>query len=135
MTDHVIDASALVDALIDEAGAGAPARFLSGRPDLHMPEVAAVEVVSALRAHERAGRRSDLAAALDAFLALPAIRWRTTDDVVRRCWELRENISAYDATYVALAERLGATLVTTDDRLARAVRVHTTVRVADLGVT
>lgn len=44
-----------------------------------------------------------------------------------RIFELRANFSAYDATYVALAEALGAELLSTDDRLARAVESHTAV--------
>jgi predicted nucleic acid-binding protein len=42
---------------------------------------------------------------------------------VTRCWELRDNLKAYDACYVALAELLGATLVTTDARLSRAPQI------------
>jgi predicted nucleic acid-binding protein len=42
---------------------------------------------------------------------------------VSRCWDLRDNLSAYDASYVALAELLGATLVTTDARLCRSPQV------------
>jgi predicted nucleic acid-binding protein len=50
-----------------------------------------------------------------------------------RIFELRQNVSAYDAAYVALAERLPAALLTGDDRLARAVRTHTNVPVLPVG--
>jgi len=52
--------------------------------------------------------------------------------LVTRCWELRDNFTAYDASYIAVAEMLGATLVTTDTRLSRAPQMTCPVEVLSL---
>ena len=66
--------------------------------------------------------------ALEDYLDLPLTRHRHRS-FLGRVLELRDNFTAYDAVYVALAERLGAELLTTDGRLARAVLRHSTVSV------
>ena len=86
-----------------------------------MPELADLEVVSVLRRQVRAGavdaRRAGLA--LDDLAALRA-QWAPHRPLLARCWELRDNLTVYDAAYVALAEAMHATLLTGDRRLARA---------------
>ena len=80
-------------------------------------------------------RRETLRGALDQNRALAMLErlreWRVRrvphDDLVIPAWDYRHNVSAYDALYVALAKRLGATLLTADEALYRAVR-------ADVGV-
>lgn len=124
----VLDASAVVDFLIEPAGSPLD-RLLDGDADLHTPAICDVEVVGAIAGQERRGRLSedDARQVLLDFVSLPIARhmhvW-----MIGRAWELRRNMTATDATYVALAEVLGADLVTTDRSLARAVRRHTSVR-------
>jgi predicted nucleic acid-binding protein len=98
--------------------------------DLHVPALCDVEVAAGLR---RALLRGALSAdradeAVRDYLDLPVDR-HSHRGLVTRILELRANLSAYDATYVALAERLAGRLVTADRRLARAVRDHTEVPV------
>ena len=85
------------------------------------PELLDVEVVSVIRRLASIGHvtpvRADQAT-LD-LAALPVDR-ASHRRLIARCWELRDNLTPYDATYVALAEALDATLVTGDERLARA---------------
>ena len=118
----VPDASALVHALVDAGPLGARARdMLAADPDMCAPHVVDLEVTSALRSLVRRGRLSPSGAgALLVDLAeLPARRFDHRP-LVGRIWALRDALSAYDAAYVALAEALGASLVTGDARLARA---------------
>jgi len=122
----VADASVVVAALLGGNGAGATARERLRRdPDLHAPHLLDIEVLSALRRRIRLGqsdrRRAELA--LADLGALAAIRW-SHEPLRKRIWQLRDNLSAYDAVYVALAEALQATLVTVDVRLSRTPRLH-----------
>lgn len=97
--------------------------------DLHVPALCDVEFAAGLRralltrslSIERAGQ-----AALD-YLDLP-LSHHGHQALLGRILELHDNFSAYDATYVALAEALGASLLTTDGRLANAVSTHTAVK-------
>jgi predicted nucleic acid-binding protein len=94
--------------------------------EVHLPFVCDVELTSGLRRkvrfHEVTPRRAR--EVLNDYVAMPAHR-HTHVELLPRIFDLRDNFSAYDATYVALAERLVATFVTHDGRLARAVRAHT----------
>jgi predicted nucleic acid-binding protein len=84
------------------------------------PHLVDVEVASALRRQENAGKVSQARAlvALDALRGLPIERVGHAP-LIGRCWELRRNLTIYDASYVALAEATGAGLITADARLAR----------------
>jgi predicted nucleic acid-binding protein len=117
----VVDASVLAVALADDGVDGDAARSRLRGEDLAAPELLDLEVASVLRGQARAGaldsRRAGLA--LDDLAALPLERAPHLP-LLRRCWELRENLSVYDAAYVALAEALEAQLLTGDRRLARA---------------
>jgi predicted nucleic acid-binding protein len=119
----VIDASALAEYVVASGPGGAVADLL-GRSgaSVHVPHLAVIETVSVLRAWVRRGELTAerAAAALEDLADLPAQRW-PAEPLLGRVWELRENLSAYDATYVALAETIGADLVTLDRRLARAL--------------
>ena len=118
----VLDASAVVDWLLQTpAGQQIESRVYSGNESLHAPHLLDLEVTQVLRRLTREGvitvHRADEAIAdlLDLrinryahFVLLP------------RIWRMRHNVSAYDAAYIALAETLGATLLTRDARLASA---------------
>jgi predicted nucleic acid-binding protein len=88
--------------------------------ELHAPHLIDVEVLSALRSSVRRQRlrAGDAFRALDTWTALGVRRWPSVG-LLGRAWELRENCSAYDAAYVALAEAVGCPLVTADAKLAR----------------
>lgn len=99
-----------------------------------MPDLCDVEVVAALRRLVLSGILDpDRAAeALDDYAALPLSRHGHVP-LPRRILELRDNLSPYDAVYVVPAEVLGAGLLTADDRLGRAVKTHTDVRLLGEG--
>jgi predicted nucleic acid-binding protein len=113
----VIDASAALAALLN-AG---PARQALSDQQLHAPHLIDTEVASALRRKVLAKQLpADAAwAALDALRRLGLTRYPGSP-LLARVWELRENLSAYDATYVALGEDLACGLLTADGRLSRA---------------
>ncbi len=116
----VIDAPAVVDSLTAIEGTEQLRAYLAAE-ELHAPTLLDFEVVSALRGltlggHLSAARATDL---LTDFDDLPVQRWQFADGLRRRAFQLRDNLSAYDAAYVALAEALHCPLVTRDFRLAR----------------
>lgn len=98
--------------------------------DLHTPALCDVEVAAALRRVSFTGALTDerRGQAVADYTDLPLTRHGHLP-LLLRILELRQNMSAYDATYVALAEHLGAGLLTADRRLARAVADHTGVKV------
>lgn len=117
----VVDASALAPALADDTSAGDAARSRLRGERLTAPELLDLEVVSVLRRQLLVGdldpRRAELA--LRDLSDLP-VRRVPHRRLLGRCWDLRENLTVYDASYVALAELLDLVLVTGDVRLARA---------------
>jgi len=127
----VVDASVVVASLLSTGGAGARARErLRLDPDLHVPHLLDVEVTAALRRRVRLGQTDvEVATEVMADLAdLAAMRW-DHEPLLRRVWELRENVTPYDAVYVVLAEMLDAPLVTSDARLSRAPGLNCRVEV------
>lgn len=127
----VLDASALANALGDDGPAGVAASTRMTEADaVLMPDLADVEAVSVLRRRWLAGSMS-----LDRFRAsvgqlgdLPIIRFPAAP-LMPRAFELRANVTPYDACYVALAEQFNCTLVTFDARLARSPRIRCSVEV------
>jgi predicted nucleic acid-binding protein len=117
----VADASVLVVALADDGPDGDQARARLRGERLTVPDLADLEVASVLRRQMRAGTLNARRArfALDDLAALPARR-APHRPLLARCWELRDNLTIYDAAYVALAEAMSATLLTGDRKLARA---------------
>ena len=124
----VLDASAAVDALLNFQPNARRVRERikqedSGdqRENLHVPHLFGVEVLHALRRLTLSGRLSESRGrrATNAMLNMRLTRY-PHELFAGRIWELKENISAYDAAYVALAEALDTPLVTTDRRLAQA---------------
>lgn len=116
----VADASALLVALADDGPDGALARNLLRGDRLIAPELIDLEIASALRGREQAGKVGQARAvvALGSLRSLPIQRVSHLP-LIDRCWELRKNLTIYDAVYVALAEVTGARLVTADARLGR----------------
>jgi predicted nucleic acid-binding protein len=116
----VIDASVLAVALLDDGADGDLLRSRLRDHQLAAPALIDLEVASVWRGLARGGhldsRRVGLA--LDDLRNLPIQRVEHTP-LLARCWELRDNLTIYDATYVALAEALQAPLLTGDRRLAR----------------
>ena len=117
----VVDASALLEFLLQTPlGTRVEARLVRDRDEFHAPHLADVEVTQGLRRLVRAGEVSPARAA-DAIADLADLDLHRHPhvDLLMRAWKLRENITAYDAMYVALAEALDASLVTCDRPLAR----------------
>ena len=115
----VVDASVLVVALADDGTDGDAARTRLRGEELAAPELLDLEVTSVLRKQRGVGLIDDRRAllALTDLRALP-IQRAPHLPLLSRCWELRENLTIYDAAYVALAELLQADLLTADSRLA-----------------
>lgn len=132
----VVDASAILDGLLDAtANADISACLSGGAEPLAAPDLIDVEVLSVLRRWER---RSEISAsrawqAVQDLGVLPIIRYPARA-LVDRVWKLRHNLSAYDAQYVALAQALPATLLTTDARMAEAAG-KARVAVSGMGAT
>ena len=132
----VVDASAIGEYLLG-TGLGAQVATLIEAPDsrIEVPQICDLEVVSGLRKGTLL-RQFTVSRAAEMFvdyLALPMERHEHRG-LLRRVFELHQNFTPYDAAYVALAERLGATLVTCDLRLTRAARQLTDLNVVGVGI-
>ena len=127
----VLDASAACELLFAGRGSDAVAdAFREHDYDVHAPHLLDLEVLSVLRrkvaARDASERRAD--EALADLADLPIERYPHLP-FAKRIWEMRSNLSPYDAAYVALAELIGADFVTSDGRLARAVAQHSDVQI------
>ena len=117
----VIDASALVSALIDSGPEGRWAVSLIARENLAGPELLLAEVCNVLRRLELSGRLSTAEATLACGDLLRLnIELFPFAPFAQRIWDLRNSVTGYDAWYVALAEALGCPVATLDKRLMRA---------------
>jgi predicted nucleic acid-binding protein len=117
----VVDASVVAPALADDGADGDRARERLRGERLSAPELLDLEVVAVFRRASREGRLEErrAAQALEDLDSLP-IRRISHRPLLPRIWQLRENLTVYDAADVALAEALDATLLTADRRLHRA---------------
>lgn len=117
----VVDASCLFEVLVGGSGAGAIGTRLAADGEHVAPHIVDVEVFGVIRRERLRGRldRTEAAQAIDDLEAWPAERFGHRP-LLARAWELRDTVRGWDAMYVALAEALDATLVTTDRRLAGA---------------
>ncbi len=118
----VIDASALLEALLRTPVGVAVRVRLSGREEaLHVPHLVDLEITHVLRRYAL-NRLIDVERCRQALvdLAIFPLYRHPHDFLLPRIWQLRDNLSAYDGAYVALAEMLGAPLLTHDKRLAGA---------------
>ena len=117
----VVDASALAPALADDGADGDTARARLRGQSLVAPELVDLETTSVIRRQLRRGhldaRRAELA--LADLVSLPLQR-ASHQPLLARCWELRQNLTVYDAAYVALAELLDVVLLTAETRLSSA---------------
>ena len=121
----VVDASVMAVALVDDGRDGEAARARLRGEDLAAPEILDLEVLSVLRRYvDRGTVRARAANAAVVDLMRAPIARSSHRALGARCWELRANLTPYDAAYVALAELLDAPLVTGDARLAGAPGVR-----------
>ena len=128
----VVDASAILEVLLrTPAAAVIEDRLFERGETLHAPHLVDLEILQVLRRYAAAGEISAERAreALDDLAAFRLHRW-AHDALAMRIWGLRQNLTAYDAAYIALAEALGAPLLTRDRRLASAPGIRTRVEVA-----
>jgi predicted nucleic acid-binding protein len=121
----VVDASVCAPALADDGPEGDRARARLRGERLIAPALVDLEVASVLRraALEGSLDRRRAGQAFADLLALP-LRRASHPPLLGRIWELRENLTVYDAAYVALAEALDVRLLTADARLGRAAGVR-----------
>ena len=118
----VIDASAMLEMLLQTPGRKAVEdRIFAPGQTLHAPHLLDIEVTQVLRRYVARGQLDPAAAALAVadLIDFPMRRY-AHDPLLSRVWDLRDNMTAYDAVYVALAEALDAPLITRDRRLAAA---------------
>ncbi len=117
----VVDSSALVALLADDGPAGSWVADAVAGATLFAPQLVSFEAANILRRQMVSGHlsRSEAALAHADLIVLPLDLWPYAP-LAERVWELRENLTSYDASYVALAELLEAALVTLDVRLANA---------------
>jgi predicted nucleic acid-binding protein len=126
----VLDASVLANAIGDDGADGQRARTeLRAAGELAAPDLVDVETTGVLRKRWLAGSISDqrFAVAIEDLEDLDLDRYPTLP-LMRRAYELRANLAAYDAAYVALAEVLGCGLLTGDGRLVDAPGPRCTIR-------
>lgn len=118
----VVDASALLEFLLQTSlGARVEARLFGEEDELHAPHLLDVEVAQGLRRLVRTGEvSSGRAEEAIADLTDLDLHRHAHLDLLDRAWKLRDNISAYDAMYVALAEAIEAPIITCDRPLAKA---------------
>ncbi|WP_377268979.1 type II toxin-antitoxin system VapC family toxin [Peterkaempfera sp. SMS 1(5)a] len=126
----VVDASALVLFLADPGERGDAARaLLLADPDWAAPEHITVEVMQSLRGLHLAGRLTAAdVAGITVRLGAAKVRKIPVEPLLDRIWQLKDNLTPDDAAYVAVAELLGAPLVTADLRLMRATGPRCAIR-------
>ena len=127
----VLDASVLANVVADDELTGRRARARLGQSgDAAIPDLADVETVAVLRKRWLVGDLTDgrFRSAIEDLLALPLARF-PVGPLMRRAYELRANVTAYDAAYIALAEGLACPLITGDTRLAVAPGINCEIEV------
>jgi predicted nucleic acid-binding protein len=126
----VVDASVVAAALGDDGSDGQRTRVSLAGEQLFAPELIDLEVASVWRRAARAGRLTPerAAQALADLADLPLAR-APHAPLLARIWELRDNLTPYDAAYVALAEALDVPFLTGDERLAAAPGTECAIRV------
>ena len=120
----VVDASAIIDLILNRGPAERlRTRLFEAGQTLHAPHLLGAEVLHVIRRHALAGqidaRRT--AEAIEDYLDI-TIELYPHEFLFHEAWQLRDNFTAYDAMYVALAHELKAPLITCDERMAKACR-------------
>lgn len=126
----VLDASVVLEVLLRTPESDAIAdRILTVGEPLCAPQLLDLEVAQVLRRYVARGELTEPRGqeALDLLAVFPLTRY-PHEPLLRRIWALRESLTAYDASYVALAEALGVSLLTRDRRLARAAGIRARVQ-------
>ena len=133
MTGRVVcDASAVIAVLLDSGGDGQWATGRLADAELFAPTLLPYECANVIRRAERGGViGADQAAQAHADLLDLPIEFWPYDVLATRAWELRANLSSYDAAYVALAETITAPLVTLDRRILRAPGITCSVSIPE----
>jgi len=128
----VVDASAVLEVLLRTSAATAVEnRLFGGSPSLHAPHLLDVETAQVIRRYAaNAEIDAERGRAALADLADFPLRRYPHDFLLPRIWDLRNNLTAYDAAYVALAEALDAPLLTRDRRLAASAGHHARIELA-----
>ena len=127
----VLDASAALDWLLQRrAGSRIEARIYSKFESLHAPHLLDMEMAQGIRklAREKAISADRGEQALEDLQRLRIVRYPHSI-LLRRVWQLRNSLTAYDAAYIALAEQLAAPLITCDARIGAAHGYHARVEV------
>jgi predicted nucleic acid-binding protein len=130
----VVDASCLYEVVTGTALAHEVGERMSEDADLAAPHVVDVEVLSVIRRDHLTGRLDQTAAdlAVEDLRDWPGERFGHRG-LLERAWDLRQNVRGWDAVYVALAEALDATLLTTDGRLGRVTGLRCRIDVVEAG--
>ena len=117
----VVDTSAVLAALAERTPDGALVRRLGDDGELHAPHLIDIEILQALRGLVRGGKLSaDRADDVRTDVAALAITRYGHEPLADRVWALGDDLTAYDAVFIALSEALEAPLITCDARLAAA---------------
>lgn len=126
----VVDASVLAPVVADAGDDGRRFRDRLSGEAVVGPDLLRIEVTSVVRRHASTGQltRAQADAVISDLLDFPITVFPTAP-LLRRAWELRQNLTAYDGCYVALAEAVDSPLVTADRRLANAPALRCTVEV------
>ncbi|MEI2638715.1 MAG: type II toxin-antitoxin system VapC family toxin [Microthrixaceae bacterium] len=129
----VLDASVLFEIVADTPRSDSLRMRLAQEDDQSAPHLIDAEVLYVIQSRLRHGDLDNTAAtqAIEDLRTWPGERW-SHQALLLRAWELRHNIRGYDALYVALAEGLGATLLTLDTRLSRAAGIRCPIEVPSL---
>jgi predicted nucleic acid-binding protein len=125
----VVDASAVLDVLLRTGAAAAVERRLLAQHEVVLcPHLLDVEVAQVLRRYATTRELDDERGrqALDDLAGMPLVRF-PHEPLMQRVWDLRHNLTAYDAVYIALAESFEIPLVTRDAKLAAAAGHRATV--------
>jgi predicted nucleic acid-binding protein len=124
----VLDSSAIVALLVDGGQTGDWVASAVHKGWLAAPELAVFETANVLRRQRLSGRLERVEATLahQELLSLPLQLWPYLP-LADRAWELRESVTTYDGSYIALAEMLGAPLITLDHKLQTAIGPNCTI--------
>lgn len=130
----VVDASCLVEVVIDSPRSEHIRERMAADPDQAAPHVVDIEVFSVIRRFRMLGRIDETAArqAVDDLRLWPGERYGHRL-LLERAWELRDSVRGWDAMYLALGEALGATVLTIDQRLGRLTGIDCPVEVLSIG--